>query len=72
MTNGIITQYTLSVTSNGRGSNDGVAVNQVEAFNRASAKFCAIGYYLLSNNQTPKMLKIEYYQMLIIIIDSKC
>ena len=51
-TNGIITQYTLSVTSSGRGStndgNDGIAVNQVEAFNRASAKFCAIRYYCRS------------------------
>ena len=62
-TNGIITQYMLSVTSSGRGStNDGNDVNQGEAFNRASAKFCAIRYYLY---QTPQNAKIKYHQMLI-------
>lgn len=41
--NGIITQYTLSVTSSVSTSNGngGITVTQVEVFNKASAKTCA-------------------------------
>ena len=61
-TNGIITQYTLSVTSSVGTNNgdDGITVNQVETFNKACARFCAVRTISLCLiHLDPKMLKLN-------------